>query len=82
MNEKHPFMLYPGMDYTTSALVDFLNEKYELKKTGKPFLLGDIQQYLRRGYLPKAYGHHPISVLENEEIGIKIIRVDFKSTYK
>jgi hypothetical protein len=79
---KHPFMLYPGMDFTTSALADYLNEKYKTKKTGQKFLIGDIQQYLRRGYLPRPYGHHPISIVENEQIGIKIVRVDFNATKK
>lgn len=67
-------------DFTTSRLVDFLNQRYSVKKTGEPFTTGDIQQYLRRGFLPKKYGDHPISFIENEEIGIKLIRVYFNRT--
>lgn len=69
-------------DFTTSALVDYLNEKYEKKKTGKPFTLGDIQQYLRRGFLPKNYGYHPIERVQNKKIGLKLIRVNFDKTVK
>lgn len=76
--EKKPsFLLHPGQDFTTSALVDFLNEKYGGKKTGKPFTIGDIQQYIRRGFLPKSYGNCEIEVVENEQIGVKVIRVKF-----
>jgi hypothetical protein len=73
-------ILIPGKDFTTSRLAEFLNEKYGGKRTGTDFLIGDIQQYLRRGYLPKSYGHHPIEFIGNEEIGIKIIRVHFNKT--
>lgn len=69
-------------DFTTSKLVDYLNDKYESKKTGEPFTLGDIQQYLRRGYLPKNYGHHPIQRIEDDNTGLKFIRVDFSKTIK
>lgn len=69
-------------DFTTTALVDHLNKTYSHKKSGSPFTLGDIQQYLRRGFLPKKYGHHPIERVENEKVGIKLIRVDFTKTVK
>ena len=80
--DKHPLMLYPGQDYTATKLVDFLNDKYGSKKTGQKFKIGDIQQYLRRGFLPKPYGHHPITFVQNDEIGVKVIRVAFKLTVK
>lgn len=69
-------------DFTTSALVEYLNKKFTSKKTGEPFNLGDIQQYLRRGFLPKKYGHHPIERIENPSIGIKLIRVNFDKKVK
>jgi len=74
--------LYEGKDFTTSKLVDYLNDKFGSKKTGKAFKIGDIQQYLRRGFLPKSYGHHPICLIESEEIGVKVVRVDFTKTVK
>ncbi len=67
-------------DFTTSKLVDFLNQRYGTKKTGEHFTVGDIQQYLRRGFLPQKYGDHPIDFIENEEIGIKLVRVYFNRT--
>jgi len=75
-------ILNEDSDFTTSALVEFLNNKYGGKKTGKPFTLGDIQQYLRRGHLPKPYGHHPISRINSDKVGIKLIRVNFSKTVK
>lgn len=71
-----------GKDFTTVALVKFLNEKYGQKKTGKPFTLSDIQQYLRRGHLPRPYGFHPITLTYIQEIGINVISVDFETTLK
>lgn len=75
-------ILYPETDFTTVRLVDFLNDKYQFKKTGEKFTLNDIQQYLIRGFLPKRYGHHPIARIENEEIGVKLVRVYFDKTIK
>jgi hypothetical protein len=65
--------------FTTSKLVEFLNEAYGEKKTGKPFSSNDIQQYLRRGKLPVYAGGHPIQLVENEDIGTKLIEVDFST---
>lgn len=69
-------------DFTTSKLAEYLNDKYGSKKSGQPFKVGDIQQYLRRGFLPKAYGHHPISLFGSDSIGVSVVRVDFDSTQK
>ena len=64
-------------DFTIPALVSYLNEKYGGKKSGKAFTSGDIQQYLRRGYLPKPYGYNPISKVEEDDIGLRLVRVQF-----
>lgn len=69
-------------DFSTSKLVSYLNDKHEGKRTGTPFTMNDIQQYIRRGKLPVRIGNHPIEVIENEEIGVKVIRVHFNKTAK
>ena len=75
INGEEVLILYINKDFTTRKLVNFLNVKYGQKKDGSKFTLGDIQQYLMRGYLPRAYGHHPIERIYNEETGLKFIRV-------
>jgi len=47
--------------FTVEKLVEYLNKKHKTKDNGTPFTGGDVQQYLRRGNLPKSYGHHEIS---------------------
>lgn len=79
---KQELVLSKKNDFTTRALVNYLNEKHGSKVSDKSFTTGDIQQYLRRGYLPKKYGHHPIEKIEDKDTGIKIIRVDFSKTAK
>ncbi len=64
-------------DFTTTALVEYLTEKYGTKKSGKPFRIGDFQGYFSRGYLPAAYGGYKIEYITNEAIGLKLIRVHF-----
>lgn len=76
------FIINTDTDFTASALVDFLKEKYGSKKGGTEFTFQDIQQYMRRGYLPKAYGYHPLKRVENDQVGIKLIRVDFQKTHQ
>ena len=82
LQDKKILILYPNRDFTTSALVKFLNQKHGVKKGGNPFTLGDVQQYLRRGFLPKPYGHHPIKYIKDDKIGIRLIRVRFDKKVK
>lgn len=70
-------VLSEDCDFTTSALVDFLNNKFGTKESGKRFRIGDLQHYVKRGCLPKQYGGQKIEIFENEAIGIKLIRVHF-----
>lgn len=80
MDNKDEMKLTPSIDFTAPKLVDHLNTTYGSKKTGKSFTVGDIQQYLRRGFLPKSYGGQLLQIVENEQIGLKVIRlVDKKS---
>lgn len=37
--------------FTLTSLVDHLNARYQ-KPDGKKFKVGDVQGYIRRGYLP------------------------------
>lgn len=63
-------------DFTTTALADRLNEVFGSKKTGKPFTLGDIEQYGKKyKKLPDCYGGNSIEIIENKKIGIKVLRV-------
>ncbi len=78
MAEKQTMMLLKaGKDFTTKGLKKFLNDTHGGKKTGKEFTIGDIQQYVIKGALPKEYGGHPLEVRENDEIYLKVISVDF-----
>ena len=70
------FVLDTDKDFTPGALVDHLNNTLGTKKGGKKFTFSDVQQYIRRGFLPKAYGGNPLSWRESEEIGVRVIRVD------
>jgi hypothetical protein len=62
-------------DFTTAALVDHLNKEFGSKETGELFTLGDVQQYLRRGFLPKKYGNNTLERIENAQVGLKLIRL-------
>lgn len=42
--------------FTLTSLTKYLNERYEKKKTGKPFTVADVQRYVERGYLPHYLG--------------------------
>lgn len=63
--------------FTTTKLVELLNEEYGEKKSGEPFTTNDIQQYLRRGKLPMYIGGHPIKRFNNEKTGTKLVEINF-----
>ena len=64
-------------DFTTTALIKYLADKYGTKKSGKPFRIGDLQGIMRRGNLPKNYGGYKVEYITNEAIGFKLVRVHF-----
>lgn len=69
------------IDYTFTGLCNYLNDKYgskriDGKETGNEFNHQDIQQYCRRGYLPKKYGGHTIEVIKDEHLGITLLRIE------
>ncbi len=80
MDKENTLVLIPGKDFTTVGLAAHLNNLHGGKKTGKPFTIGDLQQYSLRGRLPSEYGGHPIVVVTDDQIGIKILSVDFSTS--
>jgi hypothetical protein len=62
-------------DFTLASLRDYLNERFGQKSSGKPFTIQDIQGYEAKRHIPDAYGGYEVQVLENEEIGIKLLRL-------
>lgn len=61
---------------TLSGMVDILNEKYKLKKSGKPFNVNDVKAYTTRGYLPKYLCGN--NIIERVNVGddrVKIYKV-------
>lgn len=71
-----------GEDFSPKRFMEFLNEKYGSKSTGKPFTKGDCQQYVLKGQLPDRYGAHPVSYRTEPGTGLKIITVDFSASIK
>ena len=63
----------PNTDFTLVGLRDKLNEKYGVKKNGKPFTNQDIFMYARRGNLPKSCGGFTIEKIEI--LGKQILRI-------
>jgi len=64
-------------DFTITALMAYMKEKHGTKKSGKPFRNGDAQGWMLRGNIPASYGGYKLEYVENEAIGIKLIRVHF-----
>ena len=65
-------------DFTPSQLRDYLNKTFTTKVSGRPFTNSDIYQYSKRGKLPDEYGGYEIKIIEDEKIGIKVLRVNFE----
>lgn len=72
---KKKVVLNRDTDFTPSALVRWLNDEFESKTSGREFTIRDVQQYTMRGFLPKQYGGNVIEVIEEDEIGIKVLRI-------
>ena len=70
--------LTEGKDFTMTALMDHLNKTYGKKRSGEPFNIRDVQQYIIKGKLPEIYGGEKIKKLDNSEIGIKVFRLSKK----
>lgn len=64
-----------GKEYTPLTLCKYLNNMFGGKKTGKKFNAQDIQQYERRGYLPKKYGGNKIDSYKHPTLGIKVLKL-------
>lgn len=51
-----------------TGIVKFANDTWGTKKTGNPFTIGDIQQYVHKKRFPEYFGD--IEVLRNEAIEV------------
>jgi hypothetical protein len=79
---KKKIVLNKESDFTPSALVRWLNENYQAKSSGNQFTIRDVQQYTMRGSIPRQYGGKLIEVIEEDAIGIKILRLKSKPSKK
>jgi len=59
---------------TLTGIKVWLNETFKQKKTGKEFLLNDVQNYIKRGYLPKYLGNFNV-VPDNSVEGVKLYKI-------
>ena len=59
------------MKFTLTTLTKYLNDNFK-KKTGKDFIISDVQGYIRRGRLPKYLG----------DIRIGLVKFDGAKIYK
>lgn len=41
---------------TLTGLVSWMNERFSCKESGSKFTVQDLQNYVRRGYIPKYLG--------------------------
>lgn len=60
-------------EYTISSLIDYLENKYGNKITGKSFNSSDIAQYCMRGYIPFRYGGNKLTFKYIK--GVKVITI-------
>lgn len=67
--------LTEGKDFTMTALMHHLNEEHGSKRSGEPFNIRDVQQYILKGKIPAIYGGFKIKQLDNNKIGIKVFRL-------
>lgn len=73
---KSKIDLEVGRTFTLSKLSERLNEKFGAKVSGRPFTVGDVTGYKKRGYLPDAYGGYKlISYDLTDEVGVSLIKV-------
>ena len=81
-NIKKKIVLHKDSDFTPSTLVRWLNETQHVKGSGKEFTIRDVQQYTLRGSIPRQYGGQSIEIIEEDSIGIKILRLKTKVNKK
>lgn len=59
---------------TLTGIKVWMNEEFKEKKSGKPFLLNDVQNYVKRGNLPKYLGNFTV-VEDNSVEGVKLYKI-------
>lgn len=47
--------------YTLTTLKNYLNDRFKVKKSGEPFRISDVQQYVKRGRVPYYLGNIEIT---------------------
>lgn len=62
-----------GKQLTLTGITYWLNENFK-KQSGNDFTTGDVQSYIRRGYLPKYLGNY-IIVRDKKLSSVKIYNV-------
>lgn len=67
--------LTEGKDFTMTALMHHLNDLHGKKRSGEPFNIRDVQQYILKEQIPAIYGGQKIKQLENNKIGLKVFRL-------
>ena len=77
--DSDQLILNKKTDMTHIRFVDWLNSKFK-KKSGKEFTAQDAYGYVTRGNLPYHFGLYKLYEIIDEEIGIKIIRVEELNT--
>jgi hypothetical protein len=78
MDEKKEskwIVIEKGKTFTQTKLKYSLNELYGNKKTGNPFTVADINKYVDRGHLPTYLGANELKIVDDREVGIKLIEV-------
>lgn len=65
---------YVLKEVTLSRMCKFLNEKFKVKKSLKPFNTTDVQGYIRRGFLPSYIGGNQI-VESSRDSGTKLYNI-------
>lgn len=67
--------LTEGKDMTLDKFVDWLNEKFGSKESGKEFTAQDAYGYVKRGCIPLSYGLFKLKQVDYPKVGIKLIRI-------
>jgi len=67
-------VLEKGTDMTLQRFVEWLNENFT-KESGKRFSSQDVYGYIDRGNLPYHLGMYKVKIIEDAEIGVKVVRV-------
>jgi hypothetical protein len=57
-------ILFEENEFTTNELLNYLKAAYRIQINGTPFSHYNINNWIRNGKIPEAYGNHKISNVE------------------